>query len=92
MTGQGEQDLKLEGIPSGTEFPANDEPEYVFTVSYEIQGEQGRYPPGILIGQVSKVYEGANALEDDVSVSPAVDFSALEYVLVLRTPAAGTGS
>ena len=90
VTGQGEQDLKLEGIPLGTEFPANDEPEYVFTVSYEIQGEQGRYPPGILIGQVSKVYEGANALEDDVSVSPAVDFSALEYVLVLRTPAAGT--
>ncbi len=66
-----------------------DAPEYVFTVSYEIDGQHGRYPPGLLIGQVSAVHEGSNALETDVSVKPAVDFSALEFVLVLRTNAIG---
>jgi rod shape-determining protein MreC len=86
VRGQGEQDLRLEEIPTGTTFPENEESEFVFTVSYEIAGQQGRYPPGILIGQVSKVFEGSNALYTDISVSPAVDFSALEYVMVLQTP------
>jgi rod shape-determining protein MreC len=86
VVGQGEQDPRMEGIPAGTKFPSGDEPEYVFTLSYQIGDQHGRYPPGILIGQVSTVYEGVNAPLDDVAVSPAVDFTALEFVLVLQTP------
>lgn len=89
VVGQGERDLELQGIPPGTSFAEGVDPEYVFTVSYEIHGQEGRYPPGILIGQVSSVHEGSNALETDVSVQPAVDFSALEFALVLQGPASG---
>ena len=85
VSGQGDQGLRLDDIPLGTKFPTGDQPEYVFTVSYQIAGHQGLYPPGFLIGQVSQVYEGANATSDLVSVSPAVDFASLEYVLVLST-------
>ena len=34
----------------GTKFPQGGTPEYVFTVSYDIGGQHGRYPPSILIG------------------------------------------
>jgi rod shape-determining protein MreC len=88
VQGQGEQDLQMLNVPTGTTFPQGDAPEYVFTVSYEIEGQHGRYPPGLLIGQVSSVHESSNALETEVSVKPAVDFSALEFVLVLATNAA----
>jgi rod shape-determining protein MreC len=87
VVGQGEQDLQMQGIPTGTTFPQGDAPEYVFTVTYDIRGQHGRYPPGLLIGQVSSVHEASNALETDVSVKPAVDFSALEFVLVMATSA-----
>lgn len=85
VSGQGDQDLKLEDVPLGTKFPTGDQPEYVLTVSYEAAGHHGLYPPGLLIGQVSKVYESDNALSDQVSVSPVVDFASLEFVLVLTT-------
>jgi rod shape-determining protein MreC len=87
VQGQGDQDLEMVNVPTGTTLPEGDAPEYVFTVSYEIEGQHGRYPPGLLIGQVSSVHESSNALETDVSVKPAVDFSALEFVLVLQTNA-----
>ena len=88
VQGQGTEDLQMLNIPPDTKFPEGDAPEYVFTVSYQIEGQHGRYPPGLLIGQVSSVHAASNALETDVSVKPAVDFSALEFVLVLKTNAA----
>jgi rod shape-determining protein MreC len=88
VVGQGEQDLRMDGIPADTKFPSGDQPEYVFTVSYKIGDEHGRYPPGLLIGQVSKVYPGTTPLAE-VSVAPAVDFTALEYVQVLTTQTGG---
>lgn len=90
VSGQGDQDLRLDDIPLDTKFPSGDEPEYVFTVSYEVAGHHGLYPPGILIGQVSKVYAGVNATSDQVSVSPSVDFASLEYVQVLQTQSRGS--
>lgn len=90
VVGQGDQDLQMQTLQPGVEIPQGDTPEYVFTVSYGIHGQHGRYPPGILIGQVSSVHEGTNALDAEVSVKPAVDFSALEFVLVLKTPTDGT--
>jgi rod shape-determining protein MreC len=88
VVGQGEQDLRMDDIPADTKFPSGDQPEYVFTVSYKIGDEHGRYPPGLLIGQVSKVYPGTTP-QADVSVAPAVDFTALEYVQVLQTQTGG---
>jgi rod shape-determining protein MreC len=83
VSGQGDQDLRVDDVPLGTKFPTGDQPEYVYTVSYEAAGHHGLYPPGLLIGQVSGVYESDNALSDRVSVSPAVDFASLQAVLVL---------
>ncbi len=89
VTGQGDQDLSMANIPNGTTFPEG-QAEYVFTVTYDIGGQHGRYPPNILIGEVSSVHEGSNSLDTDVSIRPAVDFSALEFVLVLQSPTGDT--
>lgn len=85
VLGQGDEDLRMDLIDPGTEVDLTQGPIEVFTVSYEIHGQEGLYPPGILIGEVARVFEGTNELQTSVSVRPAVDFSALEYVLVLRT-------
>ena len=93
--GAGTQDPRMDGIPQDTQIDlSGDQPIQVFTVSYEINGQHGRYPPGILIGEVSSVVKSTNALETAVTVQPAVDFSALEYVLVYREdqqPGGSTG-
>ncbi len=84
VVGQGEQDLRMDQVPADTKIPTGDQPEYVFTTTYHIGDEHGLYPPDLLIGQVSKVYQGTTPL-DQVSIKPAVDFSTLEYVLVLQS-------
>jgi rod shape-determining protein MreC len=93
VQGQGEQDPRMDGISQDANIDPTEGPVQVFTVSYEINGQHGRYPPGILIGEVSSVIQSTNALEKAVTVRPAVDFSALEYVLVLKTDRSpgGTG-
>jgi rod shape-determining protein MreC len=78
--GQGDQDLTL-GLPTGTTVEGNAP---VYTQGYCIIGEPGEYPPGILIGQISHVVPVANEIEKTVSVRPAVDFSTLQFVLVLK--------
>ena len=88
VVGQGDQDLQMEQISAGTEIPTGARPEYVFTTTYHIGNERGLYPPDLLIGQVSQVYEGTTPL-DEVTVTPAVDFSSLEDVLVLQTRSGG---
>jgi rod shape-determining protein MreC len=93
VQGRGEQDPEMVGIPQGTEIdPTGDQPVQVFTMSYEINGQHGRYPPGILIGEVSSVIQSTNALETAVTVRPAVDFASLEYVLVLKTDPSQEGT
>ena len=59
--------------------------EQVYTQGYEVNGQQGLYPPGLVIGQVSRVIPGTDGLQEFVTVRPAIDFSALEFVLVLQT-------
>jgi cell shape-determining protein MreC len=59
-----------------------DEP--VFTQGYELDGEAGLYPPGMLIGQVSRLVPADNATQEYVEVRPAVDFETLQFVLVLQ--------
>jgi rod shape-determining protein MreC len=80
VSGQGDDDLEMSFIPPSTKVEGN---EPVFTVSYAVSGEHGLYPPGILIGTVSQLLPDDNELERSVLVAPAVDFSALQVVLVL---------
>lgn len=84
IEGQGDQDLRMSLITSTTEIEGG---ERVFTEAYEVRGQQGRYPPGILIGSVARLVPADNELEAYVTVKPAVDFSDLRFVLVLKTPA-----
>lgn len=53
-------------------------------------GQDGIYPPGLLIGTVSDVRPGD--LMREIDVQPTVDFSHLDQVLVVRTPMAPTES
>jgi rod shape-determining protein MreC len=86
VEGQGEGDLRMSLVVPGTTIEGN---EIVVTQGYEVNGQRGLYPPGLVIGQVSQVIPGASDLQEFVTVRPAVDFSALEFVLVLQTQRTG---
>lgn len=45
--------------------------------------DDGIFPPGVIIGDVFEVSGESSDLQQDISVEPAVDFNALEYVTVL---------
>jgi rod shape-determining protein MreC len=51
-------------------------------------GIEGIYPKGFVIGQIESIQRGAGEFSAIV-VTPAVDFSLLEAVLVVLTPASG---
>jgi len=57
----------------------------VVTAGYE----GGVFPPNIPIGQVTRVLSQPNRTEQRVEVSPYVDFSTLDNVLVVLTPDSG---
>ncbi|MEO8423081.1 MAG: rod shape-determining protein MreC [Actinomycetota bacterium] len=82
VEGQGEGDLRMSLVTPGTSVEGN---ETVVTQSYEVNGQRGLYPPGLVIGQVSQVIPGTDGLQEFVTVRPAIDFSSLEFVLVLQT-------
>ncbi|MBI4263638.1 MAG: rod shape-determining protein MreC [Acidobacteria bacterium] len=54
-------------------------------------GIEGIYPKGFVIGQIESITQGVGTF-GDVVVRPAVDFSSLEAVLVVLTPADGEDS
>jgi rod shape-determining protein MreC len=71
--------------------------EYVSEVSDIIVGDvvvsagiDGIYPKGFVIGRVESVEKSGPAYRK-ITIRPAVDFSALEDVLVVLAPAAGAG-
>jgi rod shape-determining protein MreC len=82
VQGQGEGDLRMSLVTPGTTVAGD---ETVVTQGYEVNGQKGLYPPGLVIGQVSHVIPGTDGLQEFVTVRPAIDFSALEFVLVLQT-------
>lgn len=87
VEGRGQEDLEMQLISPDTEV-SETEPESVFTLGYEIGGERGLYPPHLLIGTVSRAFSGPESVQTLVTVRPAVDFTTLQYVLVLRPAAA----
>ncbi len=87
IVGQGDQDLRMD-YASGEVDLSDAAP--VYTLSYAVGELGGRYPPDLLIGTVASAYVGNNqGGQTAVSVRPAVDFSSLQFVFVLRTPATG---
>jgi len=87
VSGQGNQDMRMGLVDTSTEVQAG---ERVVTAGFRIPGvAQSLYPPGILIGTVSRVLPSEASLEKFITVSPAVDFSGLDLVLVVLTDGAG---
>jgi rod shape-determining protein MreC len=74
VIGNGRDRLRMDYVPSSADIKAGD----VVVTS----GIEGIYPKGFVIGQIESVQRGAGAYSDIV-VRPAVDFSALEGVLVV---------
>jgi hypothetical protein len=86
VEGQGSGDLKMTLVDAGTQVQGD---EQVFTQGYIVNGQPGLYPPGLLIGSVSRSVPAANDLQAFITIRPAVDFSNLDFVLVLKTAAGG---
>ena len=76
LVGERNQDLQMQLVSPVADVPAG---EPVVTSGY--QG--GLYPPGIPVGVVSHVYKDPASLQQVIQVRPAVDFSSLEFVLVI---------
>lgn len=82
VMGRGENDLRMGHLRPGIQV-SETEPESVFTLGYEVNGQRGLYPPGILIGTVSRAFSEPDSVESSVTIRPSVDFSTLQYVLVI---------
>jgi rod shape-determining protein MreC len=91
VEGRGAEDLQMELLGPGIEV-SETAPESVVTLGYEVNGQQGLFPPGILIGTVSRAFSEPDGVDSFVTVRPAVDFSALQYVLVMIRDRDGVGT
>ena len=87
LQGQDEEDMRMELDPTAvSQIPSQ---ETVVTTSYSIEGSKGLYPPDIAIGTVSRVFADPTGLATSVRVRPAVDFSTLKFVSVVRRDGGG---
>jgi rod shape-determining protein MreC len=76
--GTGESLLKLEYLSGSASIQTGD--------AVVTSGIDGIYPEGFVVGRVEQI-DRAGGLFRSVRVRPAVDFSALEFVLVVTAPA-----
>ena len=79
VVGTGADRLRMDYVPGAADVKAGD---MVVT-----SGIDGIYPKGFVIGHIESVHRGAGEYSAIV-IRPAVDFSALEAVLVVLTPPA----
>jgi rod shape-determining protein MreC len=77
VTGTGADELRMDYVSGSAEVKAGD----VVVTS----GIDGIYPKGFVIGQIQSVKRGAGQYSSIV-IRPAVDFNALEAVLIVVTP------
>ena len=82
VMGVGDGTLVMQYVPGTSDVKTGD---LVVT-----SGIDGIYPKGFVIGTVDHVDRGIGAYHD-ITVRPAVDFSRLEEVLIVRTPPASRG-
>lgn len=80
IQGQGEKDMQMNLIAASAPVRLGD---LVSTVAFQAGDVQSRYPPGIVIGKVSHILQDAGSPDKYVQVRPTVDFSSLEFVLVV---------
>ena len=83
LQGQGEGELQLSLLDADADVQLN---ELVVTAVYPLDGvEQGKLPPDIPVGVVSRVVPDTTGFRGPtVYVRPAVDFSTLEFVSLVR--------
>ncbi len=87
VSGEAEHDLRMALVDTGTEVQPG---EQVVTAGYRIPGvAESVFPPGILVGSVSRVLPNEADLEKYITISPAVDFSTLDVVLVVLSGGSG---
>jgi rod shape-determining protein MreC len=79
VVGTGADRFRLDHVPSAADIKVGDR---IVT-----SGIEGIYPKGFVIGQIESIDRQAGEFTD-VMVRPAVEFSALESVLVVLTPPA----
>jgi rod shape-determining protein MreC len=79
VEGFGDGSLRMQYVPGTSDVKPGD---LVVT-----SGIDGIYPKGFVIGTIEQVDRGAAGYHD-ITVRPAVDFTRLEEVLVVRTPPA----
>ena len=81
VIGTGGDELRMDYVSGSAEVKAGD----VVVTS----GIDGIYPKGFVIGQIQSVKRGAGEYSS-IAIRPAVDFSALEAVLIVVTPPTAT--
>lgn len=91
LVGQGDADLSMELVSETASSEIEAGQETVVTNAYTVPGGHGLYPPNIPIGTVSRVFLNTDELTTNVSVRPAVDFSSLKFVSVVKTKTDGGG-
>jgi rod shape-determining protein MreC len=84
LEGQGDADMVMSFLKKDVAVEPGD---LVETNGYD----DGLYPPGITIGEVSRFVPATSTTELYVTVRPAVDFSTLDYVAVVLKPPIDTG-
>jgi rod shape-determining protein MreC len=77
VVGTGETRLRMEYVPGTADVQVGD--------AIVTSGIDGIYPKGFVIGQIESIERGAGEFTGIV-IRPAVDFSALESVLVVLSP------
>jgi rod shape-determining protein MreC len=83
LKGQGDQDLVMTLVSSSATVEVG---EPVETAGYDVGS---LYPPGIPIGQVSRVSDDPSTGQKLISIRPDVDFSTLDVVLVVLSGKSG---
>ncbi len=86
VTGEGPRDMRMGLVDTAIQVEPG---EQVVTAGYRTPAGEGLYPPGILVGAVSRVLEDDADLEKFITVRPAVDFSTLDVVLVVLSLGSG---
>ena len=76
IAGQRNKDLRMDLVNPDAKVTAGEQ-----VVTSGLQG--GLYPPEIVVGLVSHVYQQPGTLTKQIAIRPSVDFSSLEFVLVV---------
>jgi rod shape-determining protein MreC len=85
LQGQGDADMEMSFLKTDVAVEPGD---VVETNGYQ----NGLYPSGITIGEVSRFVPATSTTELYITVRPAVDFSTLDYVAVVLKPAIDTSA